>query len=363
MSDKMNKQKLFDFVNDYKIYNNVNGYLEQRMGLYIELYFHDAFTEEKAKNILSITKSFYEEYKGILTHYLPPTGSKNRKLKDEFPSIYKQHIEKRIPDGYTSARIFCSGDEKTDGTIPTHSISYAIEPKGDPIKYSGSLNIYLPIEELNNMSHLIEKLIFYCDHLQVKQGYCGITPILDIGSIWRASNYKIFPLLKRYKGIDMGDISAGPSFELRAYNLKRRIEHAGVKDIDELRQKGRDEGYKSPLQHKSLLVKPLSWITIMDNELVNDLSGIENIEKKLIGENKFYQWSSGIVLQATNIPQLIDVNYGENNKEYNNMAQILKSIRLNDTYTNKHLFFTPEGLDDKEESIKWIQRFDEKTGG
>ncbi len=338
----MNKeelQALKDLIIQGQAYNEY-GDLKFKFGMGVELYFNEAYTVKKQEAALAIVQEYVKKYRVHLTHYLPPNGRRQKKLKDEFPAEYAVQYVEEEDFKPTDYKIYQHNPQMGDRLIPTHLISGILDsPIEDERFSSGTMNIIYAEDILDDMANFIENLKAYCQRLQVQQGYCGISPIIDCGSSWLAINHDIFPLIKRFKGLDMTDSSAGPGTDYAVINIRR---------------------IKQGLEKKELIIKPLSWLTILADSFVEKLGGIEAIKKQLMGENKLHEWEGGIILQATDIPQLIDVNYGEESKEYNNIARLLKPIRLDELSSPYGFLKVPYGLDEAEESLKWLRRFDEE---
>ncbi len=133
-----------------------------------------------------------------------------------------------------------------------------------------------------------------------------------------------FPFLKRYPGLDYMDTS-----------------------------------HFSFLAGKSPKLRGTNWLTIIDDEFVDEAGGRARIGEALSVDKEIivHDWDGGILVQSGALPQLGDVNAGRFPKHYGPASRALKRIRFEE-YADDGYFRVPEPLDELGETLKWIRRFD-----
>ena len=104
-------------------------------------------------------------------------------------------------------------------------------------------------------------------------------------------------------------------------------------------------------------IKCVSWLTVLCDALVEELGGRDNIRAALEPVCKVHDYPGGVVIQTGAYPQVGDSWRGEIPAAYRRVARFTRSIRFEE-YDDDGLFRVPQGLDDKEETLAWIRRFD-----
>jgi hypothetical protein len=105
-------------------------------------------------------------------------------------------------------------------------------------------------------------------------------------------------------------------------------------------------------------IRCINWLTVLGDEILKELGGIE-AAKALEPECTLYPYSGGLVIQAGPHPMLgaAPMNTGPMVPEiYRKVARFTKPVRFMG-YTST-LFNVDKSLDDKEEALKWVSRFD-----
>jgi hypothetical protein len=105
-------------------------------------------------------------------------------------------------------------------------------------------------------------------------------------------------------------------------------------------------------------IRCVNWLTVLGDEILKELGGIE-AAKALEPECTLYPYPGGLVIQAGPRPLLggAPMNTGPMIPEiYRKVARFTKPVRF--MGYKEFLFRVDKSLDDKEETLKWVSRFD-----
>ncbi|MBU6258844.1 MAG: DUF3396 domain-containing protein [Burkholderiales bacterium] len=103
-------------------------------------------------------------------------------------------------------------------------------------------------------------------------------------------------------------------------------------------------------------IKCANWLTVLCDDLVTELGGKERMRAALEPECRIHDYPGGAVIQAGANPQLGDTWRNDIPEAYRMVARYTRPIRF-EGYTDG-LFRVPDGLDDVEEALSWVRRFD-----
>jgi hypothetical protein len=103
-------------------------------------------------------------------------------------------------------------------------------------------------------------------------------------------------------------------------------------------------------------IKCVNWLTVLCDALVEELGGRDKMRATLEPVCKVHDYPGGVVIQAGATPQIGDTWRDEVPEAYRLVARYTKAIRF-EAY-REGLFRVPQGLDDNEETLAWIRRFD-----
>ncbi|VWC97512.1 bacteriophage gp31 protein [Burkholderia contaminans] len=151
-------------------------------------------------------------------------------------------------------------------------------------------------------------------------GTAGLTLIYASG-MSQNTKYAL-PLMKRFPGFDFID---GVDFTMEAEATHNRI-------------------------------KCVNWLTVLGDEIVTELGGTGPMRAALEPTCKIHEYPGGVVIQAGENPQLGDATRGDIPEAYRMVARYTKPVRF-EAYSSR-LFRVPDNLDKKEETLRWIRRFD-----
>jgi hypothetical protein len=103
-------------------------------------------------------------------------------------------------------------------------------------------------------------------------------------------------------------------------------------------------------------IKSVNWLTVLCDALVEELGGLDAMRSALEPVCKIHEYPGGVVIQAGAYPQLGDTYRNDIPEAYRLVARYTKSIRF-EGYKD-YLIRVPHGLDDVEETLSWVRRFD-----
>jgi hypothetical protein len=148
--------------------------------------------------------------------------------------------------------------------------------------------------------------------LPVRSGHAGLGFSYESGAISNKRDDQLAAWNKRYHGIDVGSPECSAPFVSRH-------------------------------------IRGVSWLTLLDDELVKPIGGREALEA-LGPDVTIHSLPKGVVIQAGAAPRLGDVNELEDMTPYVKVNRLLKPIRAEDMYP-------PSGMQ-RQEAREWLARFD-----
>ncbi|MCP3876086.1 MAG: DUF3396 domain-containing protein, partial [Desulfobacteraceae bacterium] len=101
--------------------------------------------------------------------------------------------------------------------------------------------------------------------------------------------------------------------------------------------------------------KGVNWLTILCDDLIDQLGGRINLQETLGEEFPFFDYKGGTLIQAGPYPEIGDINRKNIPIHYKKLAKVLKPIRVN--YNDSYLQ-APDPNDNKAVTKKWFNRFD-----
>lgn len=103
-------------------------------------------------------------------------------------------------------------------------------------------------------------------------------------------------------------------------------------------------------------IKGVNWLTVLCDALVDELGRLDKMKNMLEPVCKVHTYDGGVVIQAGAYPQLGDAWCNNVPSAYRLVAHYTKSIRF-ENY-DESLFRVFDGVDDMQETLAWIRRFD-----
>jgi len=168
---------------------------------------------------------------------------------------------------------------------------------------------------------LIALVLDWCSRVRPIHGVVGLSPLFELG-MERSYPWVLWPFLDRFVGLD---------YDWASWALA----------IDSRRIRG------------------VNWLTILDDGLVEELGGRLALEAELGDAAKVMTWNGGVLIRAGAEPQMGDRDVGQWPSAYLAVNRVLKPIRFEE-YPAKPLALikVPPPLDPREETLKWVRRFD-----
>ena len=103
-------------------------------------------------------------------------------------------------------------------------------------------------------------------------------------------------------------------------------------------------------------IKSVNWLTALGDELVAQLGGLAKMRQALEPACTVHAYDGGAVIQAGPTPRLGDTHANDIPAEYRLAARFTRPVRFEDY--DEGLFRVAKNLNKREETLKWISRFD-----
>lgn len=297
-----------------------------RGGGFMEMFFPNGCAMEQRIFMIDIWEDYFSLFKDSMTHFLKNDANRLSPITDHhFPEHFREILPSIGEDEWFDGRLVGYVNAIRTGE-PT---PYAIEGAGAWSNYRdklSSISAYFHSSwYMSNTDLLIATLLKWCARIKPRHGLSGLGMVRDFGSPpYSQRDSKMFPFLKRFPGLDYTDTA---QFNLIAGN--------------------------------STSIRGVNWLTIVDDGFVEKLGGKEKLANALSQDTEIvvHDYAGGLIIQAGKYPFIGDVNAGRTRSHYNTVAQALKPIRFED-YTDMGYFRVPDPLDEVDETLKWVHRFD-----
>lgn len=290
-------------------------------------------THQLRRDMLQNLEAYYLRFKNRLTHYRECTQTdldgKNCKLLEASPFSKIMEQMEPWPKNYGYSGViwesYAHPEFKSDaGTVNPLVACFIAE--AETIKNELSeFEFYLPITsdgKLNyNFKALFDTFLDSCQRLRPAHGSAGFCVVLEIGD--SSGEKHAYSTLRRHPGFN---ILQGSTFSLCSAGVFNRI-------------------------------KTIDWLTVLSDEIIDELGGLSAVRKVLEPECIFHLYPGGVVIQAGAVPQLGDVTTNNWPSAYRKVSNFTKPVRFED-YSKFSLFNVFPPLDPKEETLKWVKRFD-----
>lgn len=245
--------------------------------------------------------------------YRTESMSKDKKTtKRLFEEVISWFVD-RFPEREEYGLVLTSGDTPED--VGPWGLTLSIEPDLMETE-TGYIQISLPIAELQTPSKLFDLAVELANNLFFRSGHAGYSINYEEGEMnpWLDAQMRAWH--NRYQALDARDLaSSGWQF-----------------------------------CHS---IKGVGWLTLLDLAFVEQLGGIEAIQKKLpLGVN-VQQLDHGVIIQAGNKPVLGDKNRQEDLSDLRAVNDLISPIRIKDDIVIR-AFGDMDGTKD------WIERLDDK---
>lgn len=303
-----------------------SGKLIWRGGGLIELWFAEGHTLAKRRALIEVFKTYHEAFAERITHYLPNDGSRLVRLEGgAFPDHFDRIVETIDPDLYFDGAL--KGYDET--TEIGEATPWAIEGAGiwnrDPDKLS-SVTAYVPgdwmVADFDRFVALAHRM---AGVLNAEFGLAGPGLVRDFSSPpYSMNDDRAFPFLKRFPGLDYSD---APMFALATR--------------------------KAP---PALRLRSVNWLTLLGPGHLEALGGREVLQALAV-ESIETGIAGAVLVRSGERPGIGDLNEGRSVDAYGPIARLTAPLRF-EGYTSKGLFRVPAPLDEVEETLAWVRRFD-----
>lgn len=303
-------------------YDHSNSGPAAKFGLGVELYLPNADRSILREQARAFLLDYQQTFPGRVNEFLPADSRRTVKLNGDLDARIRADYEKHpVDDGY--------------GTSLFGKVDIGI-PKDDVPPYQAHVLISRSTEEDLSFvtatmpvcgestapcfDTLRDAVLRWCKVCRPMHGSAGFA-LLFASGMSQNTRYAL-PLMKRFPGFDY---IHGVDFSMQARAVHNRI-------------------------------KCVNWLTVLGEEIVTELGGIERIREALMPACLIHDYPGGVVIQAGGAPQLGDTYRSDVPEAYRAVARITRPARF-EAYRSR-LFRVPDNLDKKEETLAWIRRFD-----
>jgi hypothetical protein len=270
-------------------------------------------------------RSYYERFRPFLSHYITNDGEPRPLVDNAAFEYFDSNINLDDPNEGTLYYGLVGYPNNTPGHIPLffHCKLASRMPSWPKFQYYSEWSASTHFSGLGTPYHsnLLQCVLEWAGILKPRHGSAGITLLFDQTQSHRREEEALFPLLKRFPGMDFDDGGGWCT-------------HAG-------------------LEKK---IRMTNWLTIIDNEFIEQCGGLDLLRKHLQPDCILHQYNGGAVIQAGKVPELGDLNQARIPAAYQTVARALKPIRF-ENYRWAYIR-PPSPLDEVRETQAWIRRFD-----
>ena len=316
---------------------DARGDVRARIGYCVSLFFSGGGTVEKRRAAFDIYRDYGATFADQLTHFQPPGGERVQRLKSIASLAQGENrIDITPPNTPLEFGLFSHPADETAGEGETYqggvghfgfqASCVAPDAPGDlmPVDIS-SLSLFISAGWVEAQGHdrFLDLTKKWCTWLMPLHGVAGLSLIYDLVYVSSAAQMEAFPALRRFPGLHLG----------------------------------KDSEFVVEVQtHDNKKLLTTNWLTVVSTEFADRLGGAAKLSEAVGKRCPVHDYPAGVILQAGEVPQLGDVNRGIVLDEYRRVASAVKRLRFEDYAVG--LFPVPQPLDAREETLKWLARFD-----
>ena len=208
-----------------------------------------------------------------------------------------------------------------DDVPPYQADMLTVEEQSDELSFVSATMPVCNDEGEVNSRQLLDATLRWCGIARPVHGTAGF--VLVFAPSMSQNTVHALQLMKRFPGFDLID---GVKFVRRAKGTHNRI-------------------------------KGVSWLTVLGEELVSELGGLQRIRQALEPACAIHPYDGGIVIQAGDEPRLGDTQRNDIPEHYRLVSRYTKPVRF-EGYSKNGLFRVPENLDKVAATLQWVRRFD-----
>ncbi|WP_257835181.1 DUF3396 domain-containing protein [Burkholderia glumae] len=302
-------------------YANPDSGPAAKFGLGCELFLPSIDRGTLGERALQFLLDYHQMFPEQVNKFLPRDARRAVKFSNDLKSRLDHDYHQGPPEHGYSTALFGAVDIglPKDDVAPYQA--HVLISRADE-KDLSFVKAYLPVcrSDRPNYALLTEAVLRWSALCRPVHGTAGLTLIYASG-MSQNTKYAL-SVMKRFPGFDY---IYGVDFSMEAGAVHNRI-------------------------------KCVSWLTVLGDEIVTELGGTDRMRAALEPTCKIHEYPGGVVIQAGENPQLGDATRGDIPEAYRMVARYTKPVRF-EAYSSR-LFRVPDNLDKKEETLRWIRRFD-----
>jgi hypothetical protein len=287
-----------------------------KFGLGAELFMPDIGRAELRERVAGFMADYCQTFPGKVDQFLPSGKRRTVKLSGDPTSLVRADFERNpVGEGYGSLLL----STLTEDNVEPYQAQVFINRLRR--RELSSVSSTFPVCNSSgqpNCDSLLDGVLRWCTICQPVHGCAGFTFIFDT----EQNSIYAMQMIKRFPGFDF---QGSVDFIMETESIYNRI-------------------------------KSVNWLTVLCDELVEELGGLDAMRSALEPVCKIHKYSGGVVIQAGAFPQVGDTYRNDVPEAYRLVARYTKPIRF-ESYSSG-LFRVPHNLDKGEETQAWIRRFD-----
>jgi hypothetical protein len=287
-----------------------------KFGLGAELYMPDIDQAELRERVVQFMADYCRTFPGKVDQFLP--DGKRRTVKfsgDPTALVHADFARIPVEEGYGSLLLSTSTEDNIE---PYQAHIFVNRQRRHGLSVVSSTFPVCNDSGQPNFDSLLDGVLRWCTICKPVHGCAGFTFIFDTTQ----NSVYIMQAIKRFPGFDF---QGSVDFIMESKAVHNRI-------------------------------KSVNWLTVLCDALVEELGGLDAMRSALEPVCMIHEYPGGVVIQAGAYPQLGDTYRNDIPEAYRLVARYTKSIRF-EGYKD-YLIRVPHGLDDVEETLSWVRRFD-----
>lgn len=297
--------------------------IEARIALGLEMFIPPRDPHILYPKMESLFEDYFTRFGSHVNYYGSPSTGKILKITPHFLTTTRNKLKNyNYKSQYNPYMFF---DDTFEGDIfnasPWNNALWGRPAEDDKLS---TVWATMPLKNGGDNLHidtLLDMSLQWCNCIQPAHGNSGLYFCSTIDKSYGAKY--IYSLMQRYPGIDY---SNDITFVLASKGVFNRI-------------------------------KGINWITILSDEIVEELGGLKYCKKQVEPECHIEQWKGGIIIIAGPLPQSGDTYNNFIPERYKKVAALTRPVRLNN-YGGRKFLKLEEPFDNETELNKWIRRFD-----
>ncbi|EGO8362118.1 DUF3396 domain-containing protein [Escherichia coli] len=323
--------KIQDMLNDEQILTlgqlddvairGVNA-IAARISLGLEMYIPPRDTHVLYPQMAVLFEDYYSRFSSKLNYYGSPPSGRILKITSKFLTTMRNKLENFNYNTQYNPYIFF--DDQYHGELfnasPWNGLFWGRPAEDNKLS---AVWATMSLRDDNGKLHidsLLEMAFQWCNQIQPAHGNAGLYFCPTIG---RSGASYYYALMQRHPGID--------------YINRIDLIHATQGCFNR--------------------VKGVNWLTILNDEIVEELGGLEYCKKQIEPECYIEKWKGGIIIIAGPLPQCGDTYNNFIPERYKKVAKLIRPVRVND-YRGRKFLKLDAPFDNETELNKWLKRFD-----